>query len=75
MNSQAWPWPLVDCLIQCFNLNECEAADLSDQAQRLLDAGVSRDDLAKRLRVWADILIKQGSSMQAMWNILARGHP
>ncbi len=77
MNNQTWPWPFVGSLIQRFGLNECEAGDLSDRAQRFLDAGLgwdttSRALIVERLRVWASILFNEGSSMQPTWDMLAR---
>ncbi len=77
MNNQAQPWPLVDYLIWSRNLNECEAADLSDRAQRLLDFNVGRNDTSKDqfikwLWVQADTLDHQGSPMQPTWDMLAR---
>ncbi|KKK93236.1 hypothetical protein LCGC14_2694930 [marine sediment metagenome] len=77
MNNQAWPWPFVDCLIQHFDLNECEAADLSDRAQRLLDASVGRPTswktvIIERLWVRANSLYNQGSPMQTTWDTLTR---
>ena len=77
MRNQIWPWPFVDYLIQHFDLNECEAGDLSDRAQRLLDTGLgwdttSRALIVERLRVWASILFNEGSSMQTMWDTVAR---
>ncbi len=77
MSNQTWPWPFVDRLIQCFGLNECEAGDLSDRAQRLLDAGLgwdttSRALIIERLRVWASILFNEGSSMQTTWDTVAQ---
>ncbi len=73
MSNQTWPWPFVDCLIQRFGLNECEAADLSDRAQQLLDASVGRPDPVTINRLWAhaDILTEKGSPMQPTWDILA----
>ena len=66
-----WPWPLVDFLIECFNFNECEAADLSDRAQRLLTSGVDESDVANE-KLWqrADKLIIEGSPMQATWDMV-----
>ncbi len=77
MNNQAWPWPFVDYLIHAFGLNECEAADLSDRAQRLLDTGMGRDVSSKSAiieRLWmrADVLINQGSPMQSTWDMVKR---
>ena len=77
MRNQIWPWPFVDCLIQCFGLNECEAGDLSDRAQRFLNAGpgwdtTSRALIVERLRVWASILFNEGSSMQPTWDMVQR---
>jgi hypothetical protein len=77
MNSQTWPWPFVDSLIRAFGLNECEAADLSDRAQRFLDIGLGRDitskaDVAERLWQRADMLLNQGSPMQVTWDAVKR---
>ncbi len=77
--SNAWPWPFVDYLITCFGLNECEAADLSDRAQRLLDTGMGRDGsnrvaIVERLWQRADVLLTQGSSMQSTWDTVKRAH-
>lgn len=68
MISGVWPWPFVNDLIDCFDLNECEAADLSDRAQRCLDYGMSRAALVQGLWMRVDILVNRGSPMQATWN-------
>ena len=77
MSNQAWPWPFVEYLITYFGLNECEAADLSDRAQQLLDTGISRDDYNGRAlieRLWqrANKLVNEGSPMQPIWDRVKR---
>ena len=77
MSNQTWPWPFVDHLIQHFDLNECEAADLSDWAQRFLNVGLgrgvpSRGRVVGRLWVEAEGLARQGSTMQPTWDMAQR---
>ncbi len=77
MNNQAWPWPFVEYLIQCFDLNECEAADLSDWAQQHLDADLgknisSRGRVVDQLWVRAENLAVEGSLMQPIWDTVQR---
>ena len=77
MSNQTWPWPFVEYLIQCFDLNECEADDLSDRAQGFLDTGMAQDAINRgqvvgRLWVEAEVLAIQGSSMQSTWDTVEK---
>ena len=70
MSNQAWPWPFVDYLVQCFGLNDCEAADLSDRTRQCLDYGMSRALMEEALWMRVDVLINKGSPMQATWDMV-----
>lgn len=67
-----FPWGFVDWLIFAFGLNECEACDLSDRAQTLVDTGSSKKIMIDSLWARADVLVNSGSSMQPMWDRMQR---
>ena len=63
-----FPWGFVDLLIHAFGLSDCEAADLSDRAQCLVDVGCHHDQILEKLWVLANVLSSNGSKMQPMWD-------
>ena len=63
-----FPWEFVTYLIHAFGLNDCEASDLSNQTQHLIDAGCWQDHIVEELWIWADMLYNNGSEMQPMWD-------
>ncbi len=79
MSDQTWPWPFVNDLIHAFDLNECEAGDLSDLAQRFQDVDVGQSNawrvaIIAQLRARAYILSEEGSPMQPTWDALVSSH-
>ena len=61
----------VEHLIGEYDLNECEAGDLSDLMEVLLFVrGLSEDDLRIHLEIRAEVLALVGSEMQGMYDLL-----
>ena len=63
-----FPWEFVTYLTHTLGLNECEAADLSDRAQCMMDAHLHKNQIIEGLWIRADVLLNNGSSMQPMWD-------